>query len=191
MKTPSWIDTIVNDVTGQVGIKKPKVVVRKIQRGYSGFALGTGEQITIRYSSTTPMWQKKMVVLHELAHCIVGGKEHHSVKFWDIAFTLYKEYKLPIRKCRASETNYKRTAEDGYRLALNLKPRTVKRKRRILDTVAQMNKRVFTHSIIGIKDTPRGAWAVTQIIDEHKWRGYKISKKLYKTLAQRKLYDII
>lgn len=190
MKIPTWIETMTEEVSKKNNIETPILVVRRIQRSYSGLQTSEGDKkkIIIRYSSTTPMWQKKMVVLHELAHCIAPDKAHHSDKFWEIAINLYTEYKLPIRKVLKNEKNYRKTAGTTFAKIKGYK--VPKRKKKIMDTVAQMRKRIYMGSIIGIKDTPRGAWAVTEVNDKS-WRGYHISKKLYKTLEKKKMFPIV
>lgn len=190
MKTPIWLETIVDNVSKDNNIETPIIVVRRITRSYSGLQTTEGDKkkIIIRYSSTTPMWQKKMVLLHELAHCIAPNKAHHSDKFWEIAIGLYTQYKLPIRKVLKNEKNYRKTA--GTTFAKIKGHKVPKRKKKIMDTVAQMRKRVFMSSIIGIKDTMRGAWIVTELNDKS-WRGYHISKKLYKILENKKMFPIV
>lgn len=60
----------------------------------------------------------KLVILHELAHWVLpdkGGHEGHTPKFWDIAWMLYREFKLPVRYCLTREQNYRKGAVVAYR----------------------------------------------------------------------------
>ena len=63
----------------------------------------------------------KLVILHELAHWALPiKKEHwvehegHTPRFWDLAWQLYREYKLPINYCKQRETEYRKGALAAY-----------------------------------------------------------------------------
>ena len=56
----------------------------------------------------------KLVILHELAHWARPWGEHHSDKFWDLCWQLYREFKLPIRYCKQREVEYRKGALAAY-----------------------------------------------------------------------------
>lgn len=79
----------------------------------------------------------KLIILHELAHWVLpikdklGGftldengnpgmpfiEEHegHTARFWDVAWMLYREFKLPVRYCLQREKEYRKGAVLAYR----------------------------------------------------------------------------
>lgn len=64
---------------------------------------------------------QKLVLLHEIAH-LIGSKERegHSPRFWDIAWDLYRTFKVPINYAKKREYSYKQEAKAAYRR--NIKP---------------------------------------------------------------------
>ena len=56
----------------------------------------------------------KMVILHELAHW-VNPEIHHSAKFWDTAWDLYRHFKLPVRYVNNREKHYRKGSVIAYR----------------------------------------------------------------------------
>ncbi len=60
----------------------------------------------------------KLVLLHEIAHWVNIG-EHHSPKFWDIAWQLFREFKLPLRYCKVRESSYRKGSLIAYHRSLN------------------------------------------------------------------------
>lgn len=193
MKVSNWIIELVEEVAKKNNIEAPIIEVRRIERSYSGLQTQEGgkKKIVIRYSKTTPKWQKKLIVLHELTHCMMSGTEHHSGNFWKKAFELYKEYKLPIRKVMQNEKNYRKGSENGYREVQGLKPKKVKRNKIKIDSEARLRNKLRWNTIIGIKNTLfKGAWVVTRV-EGDRWWGYKITQSLYKKLVEKKVYPVI
>ena len=86
------------------------------RHGTSKYSSGTcyvGDHITITGGKL--LIDRKMVLLHELAHWILPITEHHSEKFWDIAWDLYRRFKIPINHAKHREFKYKKTAIVSYR----------------------------------------------------------------------------
>jgi hypothetical protein len=189
MKIPNWTITLASQVCTDYSIDLPILEVKRKQFGYSGTQSWDGEKqkVTIRYSRSTPMWEKKLVLLHELAHCMMDKGEHHSEAFWDRAFELYKRYGLPLRKCRENERGYKRTAEHSYRKLQGLKPKP-RRKSRVINRITS----VPTYAIIGLHIDQKGKhWAVTSRAGGGvlmRWKGYKVSESVYNKLKARGYY---
>ena len=121
-----------------------------------------------------------MVLLHEIAHWLRPSIESHSKEFWKLAFKFYKQYGVPIRKAYQREKSYKKGAEVGYRDVQGLKP--VKRKQ--IKTLKAWRKGRMAPIGIRIDVIRNQAWAITELIDNGKWRGYKISKRIYKLLLK-------
>jgi hypothetical protein len=70
----------------------------------------------------------KLVILHELCHWVFptginkwGFMEHegHTPKFWDTAWDLYRQFKLPIRYCKEREGNYMKGSILAYHRTRN------------------------------------------------------------------------
>ena len=53
---------------------------------------------------------QKLVLLHELAHWMCSRKEHHSMKFWRLAFDLYAKYGVDSEYAKQRESSYKKKA---------------------------------------------------------------------------------
>lgn len=56
----------------------------------------------------------KLTLLHEIAHHLALD-QHHNDKFWDIAWRLYRYFKLPIRYCKEFEGDYRKGALVAYK----------------------------------------------------------------------------
>lgn len=194
MKVADWIIELVEEVSKKNNIETPIIEARRIERSYSGLQTTEGDRkkIIIRYSKNSPKWEKKLIVLHELAHCMMPMMERHSDNFWEKAFELYKEYKLPIRKVMQNERYYRSNSENGYRKVQGLKPKKIKRNKIRIDSISRLERTTrWGDRIIGIKDTLfKGTWVVTRVEDK-RWWGYKITKSLYKKLAEKKVYPLI
>ena len=101
---------------------------RRSGEGCSGVYMG--DAILVRYGPTRRRdWRTgkrypvntdaKLVILHELAHAVTPW-DCHSLRFWGIAWGLYRWAKLPIRYCqwregskwKGADTVYKRRQHD-------------------------------------------------------------------------------
>ncbi len=63
----------------------------------------------------------KLIILHELAHWVLPRDQIHSPHFWDLAWQLYREFRLPIRYCKWREGEYRKGALVAYHKALKEK----------------------------------------------------------------------
>ncbi len=59
----------------------------------------------------------KLVLLHEIVHWTLPNNEHHSSKFWDLAWELYRWAGLPTRYCLNREKSYRKGAVAAYHRA--------------------------------------------------------------------------
>jgi len=50
---------------------------------------------------------QKLVLLHELAHWLRPRRQGHDAEFWRIAWQLYRQYKLPVKKVLKREADIK------------------------------------------------------------------------------------
>ena len=55
-----------------------------------------------------------MLLLHEIAHAMCPREEHHGELFWVTAWTLYRQFGLPVRSVLKHEEEYRKGARDGY-----------------------------------------------------------------------------
>ena len=62
----------------------------------------------------------KLVLLHEIGHWLTP-MDHHSDRFWDVAWELYRWAKLPVRYCLWREGNYRTGAVAAYHRGLGRK----------------------------------------------------------------------
>jgi hypothetical protein len=109
-KVPRWAQTIVAEVWANQGGRYPTITWQiggtTGGRGatyVSGHCSYWSNEITINAGAKTERWEQKMVLLHELAHAISPGG--HDERFWKTAWTLYRRFNLPIRKCQGREPN--------------------------------------------------------------------------------------
>jgi predicted metal-dependent hydrolase len=58
---------------------------------------------------------QKLVLLHELAHWILPAGENHSKDFWDLAFEIYRKFKVPMYYALNREKDYRKEAVMAYR----------------------------------------------------------------------------
>lgn len=79
----------------------------------SGHAKHSGDAIVV--TAGTSRVDQKLVLLHELAHWLVGPKEWHSSAFWDRAFELYRRYGVPMRYAKQREEHYRKEAGKAYK----------------------------------------------------------------------------
>ena len=70
---------------------------------------GRASRNRIHVTAGTDRKDQKLVLLHELAHWLTPG-EHHSARFWDKAWELYRRYKVPLRYARVREGSYRKGA---------------------------------------------------------------------------------
>ena len=96
--------------------KAVKTKVLPPRRGSSGTAWPTLGRIHV--TAGTDRKDQKLVLLHELAHWLTP-KDHHSPRFWDKAWELYRRYRVPLRYARIREGNYRK----GALVAANRRPR--------------------------------------------------------------------
>ena len=78
----------------------------------SGLAYWSGDKISI--NAGQDRIDQKVVLLHELAHWIVGPVERHNGRFWDVAWELFRWAKLPIGYTKRREGDYRKGALAAY-----------------------------------------------------------------------------
>jgi hypothetical protein len=57
--------------------------------------------------------ERKITLLHELTHLIVGTRHNHDDVFWDKAFELYARYRITARALQSEEV-YRKGARRAY-----------------------------------------------------------------------------
>ena len=118
-KPPKWALTIVDQVWENQFGRKPVVTWNTGNRRSDGGVYTSGHcdyhnRITVNVVGDSPRWEQKMVLLHELAHALTNCCGHND-RFWKQAWTLYRAYNLPVRKCQ--ERGADRGAARRQRLA--------------------------------------------------------------------------
>lgn len=91
-----------------------RLFIKRINNSSSGSYTRTRNLIKIRAGSDEQ--DQRLVLLHELAHHIMGrNKAHgHSLKFWRIAFELYKRYGVDMDYAYKREKDYRKLATVAY-----------------------------------------------------------------------------
>jgi hypothetical protein len=99
---PAWAIRIVDEVCGTAGVRPPLLRWRRGARTSStGLARVTEGTITVTAGSDR--LDQRLTLLHELAHWLGprtrrrrGRVVHHDAAFFEIAFGLYRRYRVPI-----------------------------------------------------------------------------------------------
>lgn len=132
MKIPNWASDLVNQVSAEY--RKPllpNVIWRRRhskkewnekyqmweKRNKSNYSSGTtySEENKIVVTAGSSRKDQKLVLLHELAHWLMPADENHGKAFWDLAFDLYRKYKVPMYYALNREKNYRQEAKFAYR----------------------------------------------------------------------------
>lgn len=100
---PPWAQAVIDKVWETQYDPYPKVNWRTGHRGpfSSGHCRYWTNEIVVTAGKTAPRWEQTMVLLHELAHAISPGG--HDERFWLTAWTLYRMFRLPLKKCQERE----------------------------------------------------------------------------------------
>jgi hypothetical protein len=54
-------------------------------------------RIHIKARERSTRLEQKLVVLHELAHCIASIEAMHNQKFWEVCWRLYRRHGIPVK----------------------------------------------------------------------------------------------
>lgn len=132
MKIPNWVNDLVKQVVEEY--RKPFLPLivwrrshgkkewnakysmyekKEKRRTSSGVTYCKENKIVITAGKLRK--DQKLVLLHELAHWLLPDGEHHGKAFWDLAFELYRKYKVPMYYALNSEKNYRKGAALAYR----------------------------------------------------------------------------
>ena len=123
MNTPNWAQDLILDAilflqSKGYNSELPDIKWRKPMSRYSGNRCTNSSGVCYRTHITICAGKNrvdcKLVILHELAHWVLPQSDHHSNIFWDVAWMLYREYKLPIRYCFKREAAYKKLSIKAY-----------------------------------------------------------------------------
>jgi len=112
MAAPKW----AQDLTIQVALNEraeslPDLRWRHRKKQHSS-GITYPDHITI--TAGTDRKDQRLLLLHELVHWLLPG-EHHSDRFWDKAFELYRRYGVPMLYARKREMQYRKAALPAYR----------------------------------------------------------------------------
>jgi len=124
-KIPKWVNELVVAVYEETNYPLPQITWRRYRakkyppENFDGemitphkpkpfYSTGRAYPTRNRIVVTTGKSRKdqKLVLLHELAHLLAPKKEHHGEKFWQIAWKLYRKYKVPINYAKKREYSY-------------------------------------------------------------------------------------
>lgn len=119
---PEWANELVTQVCKDYRRKKPVVKWWSNHHTYSHGHWKRWSQ-AIFISAGESIQDQELVLLHELAHHIVGKtkagrRQSHSIRFWTLAFELYNRYGVDTNYAIEREYSYKAKAKDGHRKAV-------------------------------------------------------------------------
>jgi len=183
MNIPNWVTEITGKIIkdeGSFDIPKLSIRRRRNQDSSSGTCYyDRAKGIALNFGTKAPRWERKLVLIHELAHWLRPRQEGHSPEFWKLAFRLYKANGVPIRKALSREKNYKKEAVNGYRALTGKAP--IKRKKRMINNIGVLLRKRYSYEGIAI-DQRGNYWAVTRMTGPRRWRGFRITQGLWDRL---------
>jgi hypothetical protein len=130
---PPWAERVVRTVAREHHKRVPQVGWRRYsaRARTSGRALGddensisltdvrrgrmqflVGGQSCSKFAKGTARLSARVTLLHELAHWLTG--DGHTLRFWTVAFQLYRRFRIPMGYALRDEALYKQGALDGY-----------------------------------------------------------------------------
>tara|TARA_R110000824_G_scaffold349982_2_gene536889 strand:+ start:2202 stop:2993 length:792 start_codon:yes stop_codon:yes gene_type:complete len=112
-QAPTWAKTLVRKVCREEGLAQPRMTwrgggkKRGRKRDVTGWATldrdlaipgwGVPLRIHIKARERSTRLEQKLVVLHELAHCIASIEAMHNQKFWEVCWRLYRRHGIPVK----------------------------------------------------------------------------------------------
>jgi hypothetical protein len=115
-KVPVWAFKLTLRVCVECDRPMPRMTWHKGTASYSSgrtWLSTNGERPRVHLTAGTDTKDQRLVLLHELAHAMLPASEHHSDRFWKLAFLLYKRYGVPIRYATKREANYRKNSAFG------------------------------------------------------------------------------
>jgi len=108
---------LAEEVCAAEGINPPTITWRRWRNqrrlDTTGEAYVSGGVRQLSLWTGADKQERKITLLHELTHLIVGCAQGHSDFFWDKAFELYARYGLTERALRSEEV-YRKGATRAY-----------------------------------------------------------------------------
>lgn len=124
-RVPTWARRLINRVCRDHGVPIPDITWSRSRRHQTSSGRHIGPTLSkpggrIHVTAGTSRKDAHYVVLHELAHHIVGNGEKHSRVFYAMQFALVSEYggsQLGMYYAKKRSSWYKpRNSKAGYRL---------------------------------------------------------------------------
>lgn len=129
--TPEWAIELVKQVCKDYKRTLPSVLNWYIAKDpnresssgatwppYKAWAGQKASKGKIRITAGTAVHDQRLVLLHEIAHHITNKnrkkREHHSIKFWRVAFELYSKYFDDMEYAYKREKDYRKKATQAY-----------------------------------------------------------------------------
>lgn len=132
---PKWAQDLLINALLHLESEGHKINVPTLnwRRGTHYRSSGNANQDKITITAGTNRLDQKLVLLHEIVHTVakpqgqyikidphtrvrhLSRRTWHTAEFWDIAWSLYRWAKLPIRYCQKREYSYKVGARVAYR----------------------------------------------------------------------------
>jgi hypothetical protein len=106
---PAWAELLIERVCAAHRRRVPPLRWRRRTQPWTSGALyydGTGMSIV----AGTDVRQLRMVLLHELAHYLVGPTHQHDERFWRRCWELYRRYGVDLAYAWQAETSYRKGA---------------------------------------------------------------------------------
>lgn len=98
MTAPQWATRLVERVCAEYEVPVPPMTWH---RGKSRWTSGRTWEDRIHVTAGKDAKDRRLVLLHELAHHVLNHtghlKDHHSARFWTVAFDLYAAHGIPLR----------------------------------------------------------------------------------------------
>lgn len=121
---PMWARELLAQVYADVGRDDLPTLGWQERANYgariTGRTWSEENRIHISVGNRTPRKDQHYILLHEIAHALLPSGEHHSERFWTLAFMLYIRYGADVQHAYACEIKYRKAAGRGYGNACRL-----------------------------------------------------------------------
>lgn len=118
-RTPKWVTDLVTAVClDEHRAEEPEVCWRRARYRLSSgsyYKPTACRPARVVVTAGRDRRDQKLVLLHELAHWLTPAGEHHSARFWDTAWRLYRRYRVSLRYALKHEGAYRTSAAAAYR----------------------------------------------------------------------------
>lgn len=115
MPIPQWAASLIVDVSKDEGLGDwPLTKWRRSRKKAGSSGCAFSHRIVVTAGADGDRGEQRLVLLHELAHWIVGVDHGHDATFYEKAWRLYEKHEVDLTYALQREGDYKKTAIKVY-----------------------------------------------------------------------------